>query len=194
MREEKIISHVYSFKRVLLSKKSYARIFARKDEDLYQLLMLCFDHKIETIKCNPGEETKHIIKKPYIKFRLNTPNEKYVYNIINQLDKENTVITFSLNHIGQKAITIKSLRNDKRIFKEIYDVILKDVTKEDPEIMVVYKFILGLKGINTNIKLICDDGKIRYYVNTTDDDILFDLEKNLFPTLEKQRMSLNLFK
>ncbi|MDD3341124.1 MAG: hypothetical protein PHN72_02865 [Bacilli bacterium] len=114
--------NIYSFKRVLLNKKSYAKKFAQKNQALYDLLMECFNANIETVKCNPGKETQNMIKKPYITFRINDYNHPYLEKLVSAVAKEHIIITFSFNHLGHKTVTFKTLRDDTSMFEEIQQV------------------------------------------------------------------------
>lgn len=183
--------NLYSFKRVILSKKSYAKKFAEKNKELYDLLLTCFDHKIETVKCSPGKEMKNIVKKPYITFRLNAYNKKFLVRVLNAVPKEDIIVTFAFNHLGHKTVTFKDLDESTDLFYSVEKALLDETIKEDKTIMKVYNFVMDLKAKNTSIKVIYGGKDIRYYINTMDDNIIAELEKKLFPALEEMNIKLN---
>lgn len=186
--------NIYSFKNVILNKKSYAKRFAGNNKELYDLLMDCFNANIETVKSHPSKETKNVIKKPYITFRINDYNESYLQKLIGALEKDHMIITFAFNHLGHKTVTFKTLKEDSSMFVEIQKILFGEVEETDKALLKVYTFIRNLKGVNTSIKLLFDEGEMRYYINTSDDNILEDLEKKLFPSLEEIDGSINVFK
>lgn len=177
----------YNFKRILMSKKTYARKFSEKDENLYNLLLTCFNKRIETVACCAGHEERDAIKKPYITFRLNAHTRPYLDNIIGVIDMTNLIVTFDVNNKGHKKLTIKTLDANNRLFERIEKLIENEPKPRDIEedAMKVFNFVADLKGKNTNIKMIYTEGGIKYYVNTSDDNILADIEKKLFKRLEE---------
>lgn len=177
----------YNFKRVLLSKKTYARKFSERNESLYNLLMTCFNKRIETVECCGGHEERDVIQKPYITFRLNAHTRPYLDNVVGAIDKTHLIITFDVNNKGHKKLTVKTLDAENHLFERIEKLIENEPKPRDIEedAMKVFNFIADLKGKNTNIKMIYTDEGIKYYVNTSDDNILADIEKKLFKHLEE---------
>jgi hypothetical protein len=182
----------YAFSEILENKEYFAEKFAENNEELKSLLMSCFNNKIETIKCSPGKPGKEGILKPYITFRLNQTSKNIFRNVLKDLQKDDLIITFDYSSMSHRSVTIKTLDEKNKLFSRINYLLVLDASDDDKEITKVFDFVMKLKAKDTSIKMIYSSSGVKYYVKTSDNDTLLDLERNLFKHLETEDIKLKI--